>query len=128
MRTKINRNQYLTEGFIYKENNFLYYVNVQEKDDDLKLLHSTKKESNDVYECFKDTFKNEIIYNGCVYYFKIYKIRTITRIMYVSFDSDNIRSRVYNGDLEFAKKMTFARYTVYELIHMEKTKKKIKYQ
>lgn len=128
MKTRINKKYYLTEGFIYKESNFLYYVKVQERNNILQLLHSTKNESTDISRCFKSTFKNEIIFNQDIFYFQIYRIKAMPHIMYVKFTDKNIGKKVYYGNASFSEKINFARTTVRELIQIKKMNKKIMFQ
>lgn len=128
MKLRINKNYYLTEGFIYKECGFLYYVKVQERNKTLQLLRSTKNESDVIFKCFKQTFKNERIRNGDVFYFQIYHVRSISQIMYVKFTDEHITQNTYDASTDFSEKINFARATVRELIHIKKTNKKIIYQ
>ena len=128
MKMRINKNYYLTEGFIYKECGFLYYVKVQERNKTLQLLHSTKNESDAILKCFKQTFKNERINNGDVFYFQIYHVHSISQIMYVKFTDEHITQNTYDASADFSEKINFARATVRELIHIKKANKKIIYQ
>lgn len=128
MKLRINKNYFLTEGFIYREYDFLYYVKVQERNKTLQLLHSTKNESNDIFKYFKQIFKNERIHNGDIFYFQIYYIRSTTKIMHVKFTDKHIAQNVYKGSANFSEKINFARATVRELIDIKKANKKIIYQ